>query len=475
MVGAILLIGFIATALFPKLRKNLFLIWRDALQHFMMFSQGKSEVPLRHTCYFVFIPFILYAMVNGRKISPYDNYGIQLTTASLILNRTFNFAALLGQDKADCSINQTIPSVCDSSGVRQITPLGVLIFSLPIFFSAHTMGANLKNHTILWRLSKWTASLIAAASLSLFFLVALRLGSPSAAMVSTLFVGTGSALLSTVSQGLWSHDGVIFGLLLSLYGIFAVPRDPWRYIYIGVGWSLMFASRLTSIPMIGCMAVWILIINYKLFLRVSAIATIALIPWLYLNHRVWGNWLGGQATAVHGQTGVFTFEMMPEGLYGLTFGPSSGFFIFQTWALLLFCYSYRPLRASINSQEVQGRLLAFLSMGLSQLLVFSAFYQWSGQQCWGTRYLTEVVPLAGLATIPLLSSFADKLWMRRLAWILGSLAFLIHFNGIILSGSHWYHDSMKSYSTIEKRCLDWKDPAFLYPISRWVFNEGQRN
>jgi len=453
-------------------RNSVKIQWGHAKARFVAFSSAdRGIIPWKSAFLFIGLPMGLLCLLNGRNISSYDNYGIQLTAASLILNGSPDISSLAGHrigNVVNCN-GLDYPVFCDSTGMKSGTPPGVLAFSLPFFLLGRLLGADLHRHHTLWRLSKWTASWVAAFCLTLFFIIALRVGPLTPSLLATVFVGSGSALLAIVGQGLWSHDGVTTGLMISLFAIFVLPRtSPMRGIFIGLGWSFMFASRLTAATLIAPMALWLLATEWRNFLISGLAALLGLVPWALYSWRAWGSPLGPQALAVGGQVSVFSMGILPEGLLGLSVSPASGFFIFQPWALLLLLYLWSPKAFPVKASNPTGWQWLFLVMGVGQWILFASFQNWSGQKCWGSRYLTEIVPLAGLAVVPILATFTDRSLLKRLAWTLGGIAFAIQLNGVLLRGGEWYYHPLYSYSTPEKRCLDWRDPAFLYPIPQWL-------
>ncbi len=405
------------------------------------------------------IPMTLFCLANGRNIASYDNYGTMLTTASLVRDQRAEISAWTGQQwkgKVDCTVHVAYPVLCTKDGVYSATPLGILLLAYPSFLISHILGADLLNHHTLWRLSKWTAAWTAGLCLTLFFLVALKIGPPKIAALVTFLVGFASGFSAIVGQGLWSHDGVLTGLLISLVGLFS-PLPS----LIGLGWGWMFASRLTSATLIAPMGLWLLWKSPRQAAKAGIVGLLAYLPWSLCYLSLYGSPLGPQAVNVsQSQQTVFSLHQIPIGFWGLLFSPGTGFFIYQSWALLLFFY--------LGRKSLKGRswIAAFLAMAGCQLLFFSSFYQWSGQFCWGTRYLVETIPLVGLILVPLLADNWKQTRTRQRVAALGILALFIQINGIFLAGGEWQTHPLNANQNMEERSLDWSDPAFLYPLPR---------
>lgn len=446
-------------------------LWENAKQQWRNFADGKSPTPWLATLVSVGVPMALVALLNGRNVATYDNYGIQLTAASLLLHGSAEFSRLTDERTdhgVDCGKFTPYPRVCGPSGLLAATPAGMLLFLLPSYATARMVGADLTNHTVLWRLAKWTAAGIAGACLILFFLLALRIAGLPTAAVGTLFLALGSALWSTIAQGVWAHGGVCFGVLLALWALFIqVPRKPLvGALWIGVGWAVMIASRNSSAPMIILFALWLLP-RPKILVPAGIAGAFGFSLLSFYYFRVYGDFLGPQVAAFAGShASVYSLATFPEGFYGLLLAPGTGLFIYQAWLLFLFVPNRQsPATAAALPAHWKGLVLA---MSLSQIFFYSCFRYWDGQWCWGTRYLAESIPLLALAALPGLSVALSSTKGRRLAYALGTTAFLIHLNGTSLAGNQWHFHPRDPKANLEERSLDWRDAAFLYPIPRWI-------
>ncbi len=417
------------------------------------------------------LPMLLIALLNGRSIATFDNYGIQMTAASLILDGKTDFSRLAGvrTEAGNKCEGLAYPAICHSHEMQAATPAGVLLFLVPSFALARLVGADLANHQVIWRLSKWTAALLTGGMLTLFFLIGLRIAGLRAAVAGSLFLGLGSAVWSTLAQGMWSHDGVAFGLILGLWALFLqAPRhERFAGVWIGIAWTLMIASRNSSAPIIFLFAIWLLP-RPRLFLpaALTGLVGLGLVSLYY--QAVYGSFLGPQVAAVTGggEPNAYALSIFPEGLYGLLLSPGTGLFVYQIWLVYLLLPA-RKAHLPVSSHLPRHWKKALLVMGVSQLLVYSFFMHWDGQWCWGTRYLSEVIPALALVLLPGLASRLHEAKGRKLALALGAIAFLIHLNGTALAGNQWHHHPLDAKATLETRSLDWSDPPFLYPIPRW--------
>lgn len=403
---------------------------------------------VQRTYLFVVLPVFLLCLLNGKSISSYDNYGIGLTASNLVQRGKVSLSPLI-----DCSKDSGYFFRCVNGEAYTTYPIGNLVFAVPVFFVARLAGADLDNHKVIWRLSKLTASVVAGMCAGLFFLIALSLSSPRAATASTMLLATGSVLLSTVGQGLWSHDGVLLFLLLALYLILCRPLNYRSAVVIGLCLSLMFASRVASAVLIAPLGLWFLFRAPRFAVLAGVVAVISYLPWAAIHQYHFGHFLGPQYAITTAHASFFSVANYPLGVFGLLFSPGTGLFVYQPWLLLLL---FVPL-----AHWKKPHSLLFLALFFCQLALMASWKEWTGQICWGTRYLTEVIPLLALIALPSIDR-ARRSWLVGL----GVMAFLIQGNGVFGPGMNWYHHPLNPKQPMESRALDWSDPAFLYPLFR---------
>jgi len=86
--------------------------WRAILGRFQeqweRFALQGGHTPWLATLLGVGLPMLLVALLNGRSIATFDNYGIQLTAASLVLEGSPEFSRLAGaraESGVDCGLH----------------------------------------------------------------------------------------------------------------------------------------------------------------------------------------------------------------------------------------------------------------------------------------------------------------------------------------------------------------------------------
>lgn len=81
-----------------------------------------------------------------------------------------------------------------------------------------------------------------------------------------------------------------------------------------------------------------------------------------------------------------------EGFWGLLFSPGKSIFVFSPLLILAVYLGFKTFRISKNSR-------LFIGMFLVYLLFFSKLAVWSGDLCYGPRYLSVIIPFAGLVLV----------------------------------------------------------------------------
>jgi hypothetical protein len=180
------------------------------------------------------------------------------------------------------------------AGIYSAYPAGMVFFALPMTAGALLAGADFGNPDAFGRLEKWTSVWVAAACLTLYFLLCLRLAPPEPALLCTGLLATGSVLYSTVGQALWQHGGVILWMLLILLIEFGRNARPSRVgvALQGIAAAGMVACRLSAAVFLAPFALWLLVRAPRRAMAVSALAALAYLPWAMLYQSIYGTMFG---------------------------------------------------------------------------------------------------------------------------------------------------------------------------------------
>jgi hypothetical protein len=215
--------------------------------------------------------------------------------------------------------------------------------------------------------SPWAAT---AGTLTLAFatMVIVYARSPFSEILQTAAVlGFASALIATVdtpSRKQALYLGAWAGLVLNAKAVLALAL-------VGGGVHLLLALRADRAALLRVLG-WSLL---------AALPGLAL--FLYYNYVRWGDPLD----TGYGATLSLLDEHPFNGLYGLLLSPGKSLFLYSPPLVLGVFASVRFAR------EHRGPARALACVGLPPLLFYACMLSWSGDWCWGPRYLTYLVPL----------------------------------------------------------------------------------
>jgi hypothetical protein len=106
-----------------------------------------------------------------------------------------------------------------------------------------------------------TASGLTAGAVTLVYLALLRLVTPAIALWTAIGLGLGTNYWTLVSQTLWQHESVAFGLALALWAWLRVaPLSIGTGLLMtgAVGLGMAGAARPMVAPLVACLLVWLI-------------------------------------------------------------------------------------------------------------------------------------------------------------------------------------------------------------------------
>ena len=270
-----------------------------------------------------------------------------------------------------------------------VTPVIIAPLYLPAVVYLNHVGWAPEQFDFVARLmEKLVASLLAAASVTILYLVLLRQCSHRMAVFLALAYGLGTTTWVISSQALWMHG--LAQLLISgaLWLSTSERCTPRRALGLGLVCGLIACNRQPDTLLAAGFAAYALVWargKYRFFLA-GALPPVVLV--LVYNLVFVGSYMGGYHVYVDaGRTGA-SVTGAPEGLAALLFSPVQGLFVFSPFLLLLPLYCKRILRDS------PWRLLAcLLSAAVLVQILFYAVAHWTQGVSWGNRFLTDMLPI----------------------------------------------------------------------------------
>lgn len=370
---------------------------------------------------------LLIYNANLRAISAGDTYPARYLPFAIWQHHTLlldPIAPLVAQGRGETAFWMVpVPGGHTISLYPVVLPVLIAPLYLPAAGYLHWQGwTDARLDHVARVMEKLSASLIAALSAALLYLLLRRRVEAPAALLLTLAYAFGTTTWVISSQALWQHglaQLLVIGALLLLTGPCTTPR----VLAAGLLCGLIAGNR----PPDAVLAV--ALGAYGLFWagrRVALLAAAAALPVglvLLYNLGVAGHLAGGYG--LMGQAAYFQHDLL-SGLGGLLFSPTRGLFVFSPFLLFL-VLAWRHLP---RDRGERGLTLA-LSAGVVLQVLLYAKTDWRGGASWGPRYMTDLLPLLLWMLAPVVASLRG----------LGRVCFLLAVGvsvAIQAIGAFWY-------------------------------------
>ncbi|PWV98725.1 hypothetical protein DFR52_10414 [Hoeflea marina] len=271
-------------------------------------------------------------------------------------------------------------------------------------------------------MEKLCASLMAALSVGLLYLLLRRRTDRGWAVILSLVYAFGTTTWVISSQALWMH-GLAQLLIVATMLLLTGPGTMPRIILAGFLCALIAANRQPDAILaagLGIYGLWWAGRRVPLFVLSGLVPVLLSVAY---NLVVVGNVAG--AYAVHVPAENFNDNFL-EGVAGLLVSPTRGLFVFSPFLLFIAIFVRRIAR------EPSGRGLtaAVGCAALVQLLLY-AMIDWRQGMSWGPRWLTDMLPMLMWMLPPVVTSLSR---IGRAAFAVASLAAIL-VQGI---GAFWY-------------------------------------
>jgi hypothetical protein len=271
-------------------------------------------------------------------------------------------------------------------------------------------------------MEKLSASLVAALSASLLYLLLRRRAAAPIALLLTLAYAFGTTTWVIGSQALWQHgmaELLVIGTLLLLTAPCTAPRA----LAAGLLCGLIAGNRPPDVVLAAVLGA------YGLFWagrRAALLAAAAALPAglvLLYNLGVAGNLAGAYGRM--GKASFFQHDLL-SGLGGLLFSPTRGLLVFSPFLLFL-VLAWRHLP---SDRGERGLSLAMSAGVVLQVLLY-AKADWRAGISWGPRYMTDLLPLLLWMLVPVVAALRG----------LGRMCFLLAVGAAVAIeaiGAFWY-------------------------------------
>ncbi len=153
----------------------------------------------------------LYFYTNARSSSAGDNVGTRALAAALATEGSFDLTPVLAGTERNYSIQRV------GGALRVAYPPGTGILAAPIYAAAHGIG-SLSPPALFAdaKVEKAAAVVLCLLAVGCFLLLVRRRWSSGSTLAATALLVGGTPVLTTMSQGLWSHTGELVAMAVSL-------------------------------------------------------------------------------------------------------------------------------------------------------------------------------------------------------------------------------------------------------------------
>ncbi len=348
---------------------------------------------------------LLVYNANGRAISAGDTYPARYLPFAIWRYHSIlldPIAPLTAQGRGDTAFWMVpVPGGHTISLYPVVLPVLIAPLYLPATGILHLRGwTDVRLDHTARIMEKLTASLLAALSASLLYLLLRRRAAPPIAGLLTLAYAFGTTTWVISSQALWQHgmaELLVVGVLLLLTGPSTAPRA----LGAGLLCGLIAGNRPPDVVLAAALGV------YGLFWagrrRAALLAAAAALPMglvLLYNLGVAGHFAGGYG--LKGKARFFQHDLL-SGLGGLLFSPTRGLLVFSPFLLFL-VLAWRHLP---RDRGERGLTLAVSTGVVLQILLY-AKTDWRSGMSWGPRYMTDLLPLLVWMLVPVVAALRGR-------------------------------------------------------------------
>ena len=274
---------------------------------------------------------------------------------------------------------------------------------------------------------KIAASVIAALSVVVMYLLLVGLTSRRRALVLSLALAFATSTWTTSSQALWQHGPGVLFILLTLATLVYRPNTLWL---AGLAAGSAAACRPTNVLFLFALIAVVVVTHRSIRsgLMVGVPAAAVLGPVILYNQFIYGDIRGGYAV-VHQSFRTF----LPEGLAGVLVSPSRGLLVYSPFLVAGFLGLYLVLRDDrLRRSAVYSTAAIF---AVSHILFFAWWKMWWGGWSYGPRLLTEAAAVLVVLCVPALDRLQGRRWVAAVFTML-----LLYSGGVQALGALAYSD-----------------------------------
>jgi len=336
------------------------------------------------------VAFCIYN-ANLRAIAAVDSYAARYLPFSIWRHHTVVLDPIVTAVAQGRTVPDTAVWIIKGRGDHFVSlfPIVVPVVIAPLYLPAiaylDRMGWDPQRLDGVARImEKLCASLLAAASVMLVYLLLRRRSDPQTSALLTLVFAFGTTTWVISSQALWTHglaELAIAATLLLLTG----PCTPLRAVAAGFFCALAACNRQPDAILaagLGLYGLWWAGRRIPLFLAGGALPVALLLAYHLI---VVGHVAGAYALVF--RPGYVSGDVL-AGIAGLLFSPTHGLFVFSPFLLVVLC-----LPLALRDRSTRGLTVAIVGAVAVQLIVYGIFPDWRQGVSFGPRWLTDTLPM----------------------------------------------------------------------------------
>ena len=395
-----------------------------------------SIPPMRGRVLLLILACLAVYLCNGRPHASVDCVPAPYTAWSIIRHGSLD---LRYYPEMESYVGRGLLKRSDGAWVT-MRPLGSVFAVMPVIAPLALFHEQPPGGNTMLQLGKLAGALSVAFAAAFFFTVCRRVA-PKAAWPATILFAFGTCLYSVASQAIWMHGPAAFWLCCALYFLTRGKASAYDMAIAGFALGLAVVTR----PTTGffAAATGIVLLIQGRWRNLAGLMLGGVVPLVFL---CWLNWVqfgdpikGGYA---HDQ-----WNAPPPfwvGFFGLLIAPSRGVLVYSPALLLLPLGIWRLVRPPDveNCNPWRGLLAAWLLAAVVTLLFYARWWDWSGDWCYGPRFLCETMPALCLVFALGYEKLRSR-WSRGAAWGLIALSLVVHVAGVFGSKGdeawHWRH------------------------------------
>jgi hypothetical protein len=380
------------------------------------------------------VSLIIYN-ANLRSITAADTYAARYLPFSILKNQTLALDPILDivaqgrKPPSTQGLSGTAHWIAKVRGDRYVSKYPVVVpvilspFYLPATFYLSKAGPDpLLFDRVARIMEKVCASIIAAASVAILYLLLRRRTDERWAVLLSLLYAFGTTTWVISSQALWTH-GLAQLLVVSTMFLLTGPSSTVRVLLAGLLCGLIAANRQPDAILaagLGFYGLWWAGRLRPLFI-LSGMVPVALT--VAYNLVLVGNLAGAYAILV--QPDNFN-DSVVGGIAGLLASPTRGLFVFSPFLLFI------PVFVRRIASEPTGRWLTLaVSCAMVVQLVLYSMIDWRQGMSWGPRWLTDMLPMLIWMLPPIVKGLSR---IGLCAFALASIAAI----SVQAIGAFWY-------------------------------------